>query len=395
MSFERFFKINYLPMKLPLNFLLLIFVITVCQFSFGEKKVEVTVQLPSEIDYKKMSVSYNNGLAYRWINPEIKDNSFTISDSCYSRYATITINYPDSTEVNGIPGFCFWVSDKPAIIRFYRDSVKKNNPFSHFYLTNALSVDNQGKQLDNYTSKESQDSKAYYLTHLDSLDHSTNEAYEDTLSTKLQKLAHKELRYIKDNPIGYFSLWIFNEEIAGSRTLPARELLQFYNTTFPDSLKQTFEGKEIIKKLSGRINTKRGGEAPDFIAKDIDGKIIALNKLHGRYVLLDFWASWCVPCMREMPEIKSIREKYSPKKLEIISITLEYDYNSFKAALEKIKPSWIEIYNNRDLINKYVIAPIPQLYLIDRDGYVIYNKEEEKDYDLTKLKQLLNQVMRK
>jgi hypothetical protein len=99
--------------------------------------------------------------------------------------------------------------------------------------------------------------------------------------------------------------------------------------------------------------------------------------------------------MREMPEIKSIREKYSPKKLEIISITLEYDYNSFKAALEKIKPSWIEIYNNRDLINQYVIAPIPQLYLIDRDGYVIYNKEEEKDYDLTKLKQLLNQVMRK
>jgi hypothetical protein len=194
-------------MKLSLNYLLLIFVITICQFSFGEKKVEVTVQLPSEIDYHKMGVSYNNGLSYRWIKPKIKGNSFTISDSCYSRYATITINYPDSTEVNGIPGFCFWVSDKPAIIRFYRDSVKKSNPFSHFYLTNALSVDEQGqKQLDNYTSKESQDSKAYYLTHLDSLDHSTNEAYEDTLSTKLQKITRKELRYIKGNSTHYFSL---------------------------------------------------------------------------------------------------------------------------------------------------------------------------------------------
>jgi thiol-disulfide isomerase/thioredoxin len=172
-------------------------------------------------------------------------------------------------------------------------------------------------------------------------------------------------------------------------------LLQFYNATFPDSLKQTFEGKEIIKKLAGRINTKRGGEAPDFIAKDFHGNTIALNKLHGRYVLLDFWASWCAPCMREMPEIKNIREKYSPKKLEIISIALDDDTLSFKAALEKIKPSWIEIYNNRDLINSYAIVQIPQLYLIDREGYVIYNNEEEKDYDLTKLKQLLNQVMGK
>jgi len=383
-------------MKLQFNYLLLIFVITVCQFSYGEKKVEVTVQLPSGIDYKKMGVSYNNGIFYRGIKPEIKNNSFTLSDSCYSRYATLLISYPDTTEKDGIPTFGFWVSDKPAIIRFYRDNVEKSNPFSHFYLTNALSVDEQGqKQLDNYISKESQDSKAYFLNHLDSIRFSKSEAFEDTLNTKLQKLVHKELRYIKDNPIGYFSLWIFNEEIAGSRTLPARELLQFYNATFPDSLKQTFEGKEIMKKLSGRINTKRRGEAPDFIAKDFHGNTIALNKLRGKYVLLDFWASWCAPCMREMPEIKSIRGKYSPKKLEIISITLDDDYNSFKAALEKIKPSWIEIYNNRDLINKYVIAPIPQLYLIDRDGYVIYNKEEEKDYDLTKLKQLLNQVMGK
>ncbi|MBB3187080.1 TlpA family protein disulfide reductase [Microbacter margulisiae] len=173
-------------------------------------------------------------------------------------------------------------------------------------------------------------------------------------------------------------------------------MLRFYNATFPDSLKRTFEGKEILKKLSGRINTKKGGEAPDFMAKDITGKTIALSKLHGKYVLLDFWASWCVPCMHEMPEIKSIREKYSPEKLALISISLDDNYNEFKAAIAKIKPTWTEIYiTNRDLINRYAIGPIPQLYLIDRNGYVIYNKEEEKDYDLTKLKQLLSQIIGK
>ncbi|MBB3187081.1 hypothetical protein [Microbacter margulisiae] len=182
-------------MKLPLNYLLLVLMITVCQFSYGEKKIEVTVQLPSGIDYKKMSVDYNNGINYREIKPEIKNNSFTLADSCYSRYATLLISYPDSTEKDGSPTFGFWVSDKPAIIRFYRDNnVEKSNPFSHFYLTNALSVDKQGqKQLDNYISKESQDSKTYYLTHFDSIRYSKNEAYEDTLTSKQQQVAHKEL----------------------------------------------------------------------------------------------------------------------------------------------------------------------------------------------------------
>lgn len=170
-------------MKLPLNYLLLVLMITVCQFSYGEKKIEVTVQLPSGIDYKKMSVGYNNGIGYRGIKPEIKNNSFMFPDSCYSRYATIFISYPDSTERDGMPTFCFWLSDKPAIIRFYRDSVKKSNPFSHFHLTHALSVDEQGqKQFDDYIFKASQDSKTYYLTHFDSIRLSRNEAYEDTLT---------------------------------------------------------------------------------------------------------------------------------------------------------------------------------------------------------------------
>ena len=148
--------------------------------------------------------------------------------------------------------------------------------------------------------------------------------------------------------------------------------------------------------MKGRINTKKGGEAPDFKVKDIKGNSYSLNKLRGKFVLIDFWASWCAPCMREMPNIKAISDKYPKDKLEIISVSLDKNQGNFTAALLKAGMNWTQVFNDWEIVNSYAIGIVPQVFLIDRKGIVVYSRSEEDDLvGLNHLKEILTKELGK
>jgi len=378
-------------MRLSLIYLLLILIFTFGLSSFGQKKISVFVILPLGIDYTKMSLTYDNGQYVKGVKPIITNGTFTVSDSCFSRYATITFAYPDSSETDGIPCFSFLLSGISAKISFYYDSVKNKNPFGNYRLVNASTLEGVGEnEYYKFIDTELKDAQNYYIKNSDSI--KVNEKYRNILDGKAEKLDRKALEFIALHANQYYSLWVFKNEIAQGSRLRADSLLNFYQQVFPDSLKQTYEGNEIVKRLNGRINNKKGGEAPDFRVKDIKGNIVSLNDLRGKYVLLDFWASWCGPCMREMPKIKSLREKYSKGNLEIISVTLDKTYTNFTTALKKINADWTQIYQGSDLVTRYAVGPVPQVFLINEKGIIVYNRAEEDDIELVQLKKVLEEA---
>jgi thiol:disulfide interchange protein len=118
-----------------------------------------------------------------------------------------------------------------------------------------------------------------------------------------KKLRNKELQFIRKNTDLYYSFWFFRSELTNTRYIDVDSLLSFFNLVFPDSLRQSMEGKEALKTMEARINTEKGMMAPDYTARDIFGEIVSSKTNSGKYVLLDFWASWCIPCIREMPLI--------------------------------------------------------------------------------------------
>jgi len=361
--------------------------------SFCQKKTQVTVNLAPVMTSKRLTVSIDNGVSEKKITPVIINNTFTIEKNYYGRCATITFSYPDSTEINGVPCFSFWVSDTPATIDFYQTGDKRNNPLHNYKLTNVIALASIGQDAySKHIEKENREVKNYYLTYRDSLD---NPKYATIFEQKQTNVALKGLEYIKANVNSYLALFLFKHEYASSSRLPAKNLLQYFRTVFPDSLQQTFEGKEIVKRLNGCINTKKGGEAPDFTMKDTHSNTVTLSALKGKFVLLDFWASWCGPCRRLTPLLKAIREKYQEEKLTIIALSLDDDEQAFKAALEKDQPTWTQIFADDNLRNSYAIGSIPHLLLIDGRGMVVYNMEEENDYDIKKLEKLLQETIAK
>ncbi len=128
----------------------------------------------------------------------------------------------------------------------------------------------------------------------------------------------------------------------------------------------------------------------DFTLTAYDGDEFVLSEVQGKkYVLLDFWASWCGPCIRKFPSMKKIYEKYSDK-LEIVSVSTDTRKERWEKASEKFSLPWINLLdekqaNNKKVFSQYGVRALPTNFLIDADGNII-----SKDITLIDLEDLLN-----
>lgn len=114
--------------------------------------------------------------------------------------------------------------------------------------------------------------------------------------------------------------------------------------------------------------------ATDFTLNDINGKPLSLSNLRGKYVLLDFWGSWCIWCIKGMPKMKEYYEKYKGK-FEILGIDCNDKEDKWKAAVEKYNLNWLHVYNPRSSDNKvlrdYAIQGFPTKILVGPDGKIV------------------------
>ena len=130
--------------------------------------------------------------------------------------------------------------------------------------------------------------------------------------------------------------------------------------------------KEIYDYLKIAENVQVGKTAPDFTLPTPDGKEISLSSLKGKYLLLDFWASWCQPCRRENPNVKAAYEKYKSKGFEVLSVSVDRDLNAWKKAIEDDGMSWLQVHDDKDVSHSlYAVVGIPTTFLLDKNGVII------------------------
>lgn len=120
---------------------------------------------------------------------------------------------------------------------------------------------------------------------------------------------------------------------------------------------------------------KIGDAAPGFTAPDSTGKMISLSDLKGKYVLVDFWASWCMPCKKEEPFLKAAYEKYKNKNFEILGVSLDADKKAWTRDIQKSKLNWLHVSNLKgwqdEIIKAYGFGAIPANVLVGPDGKII------------------------
>lgn len=158
--------------------------------------------------------------------------------------------------------------------------------------------------------------------------------------------------------------------------------------------KLAFEQITESKLMHNRKPILLGDTAPDFIRTDIHGEAIRLsNFMNKNYVLLDFWASWCAPCLKAIPELKTLYDSYTDKGLTIIGVSLDEDKKEYLDAIKKYHIDlWLHVFSNSEPNNNFFIKSnnidemygveyIPLYILIDKKGKVI-GKWQQIDRDM-------------
>ena len=153
------------------------------------------------------------------------------------------------------------------------------------------------------------------------------------------------------------------------------EILDQRFTTLAEAPQKSYYGRMVGAIVKENKIGAVGTEAIDFTQADTSGAPVSLQSFRGKYVLVDFWASWCGPCRRENPNLVAAYEKYNAKNFTVLGVSLDRDRNAWLQAIAKDGLRWTHVSDLKFWSNEaariYKITSIPQNLLIGPDGVII------------------------
>ena len=153
------------------------------------------------------------------------------------------------------------------------------------------------------------------------------------------------------------------------------EAMKAVRAKFDASLDGTSYIQQIESMIARMEKVQVGSEAPDFTLPDVEGNPVSLSSFRGKYVLVDFWASWCPDCRKENPNIVAAWEKYQNKNFAVLGVSLDRNREQWLAAIEKDNLTWTQVSDlkfwSSDAAVLYCIRWIPMSFLIDPEGKIV------------------------
>lgn len=147
----------------------------------------------------------------------------------------------------------------------------------------------------------------------------------------------------------------------------------FNNSILFPLAEQQYESQKKAVEMEKKQNALQAGDitVPNFTLKDLEGKDVSLSDFRGKWVILDFWGSWCPWCIKGFPELKEAYQKYAGE-LEIIGIDCRETEAEWKAGVEKYQLPWVNVYNPADssVLSDYAVQGFPTKAIINPEGKI-------------------------
>jgi len=187
--------------------------------------------------------------------------------------------------------------------------------------------------------------------------------------------------FVSSHPKALISAMLLQQLSTSLATAESEKLFNGLDT----SVQHGEFGKMIADKLAADKKTDIGQPAPDFTENDVNGNPVSLASFKGKYVLVDFWASWCGPCRQENPNVVKAYNQYKNKNFTILGVSLDEDSSKWKEAITQDKLAWNHVSDLKGWKNaaaqEYGVQAIPANFLLGPDGKIIGKNLRGEDLD--------------
>lgn len=208
------------------------------------------------------------------------------------------------------------------------------------------------------------------------------EAYEANDTAKIRQLqedyeksnkesAEKQDALLKDNADTYAAAFIITNKMGG---MEAEELKAAFEQLGPNA-QASERGKKIAERIDKLAAVAIGQVAPDFTLNTPEGKPLSMHSIKGKAKIIDFWASWCVPCRAENPNVVKIYKEFHKKGLEILGVSLDNDKDKWLEAIKKDNLTWNHVSDLKGWSNEaaqlYTVNGIPHMVVVDENNVIV------------------------
>ncbi|SFW27486.1 TlpA disulfide reductase family protein [Cellulophaga fucicola] len=206
---------------------------------------------------------------------------------------------------------------------------------------------------------------------------------------------YKNIKYdfVKANPSSAVAPYVLGVQYTEGR-MSREELKEYYELFTGDARKATFFKTFITKIYKDNFeNVGVGNIAPDFTLQTVQGDELTLSKVEGKYILVDFWASWCVPCRASFPHLKELRKQYKNKGFTIVGVGTADEKEKWKKAIKEDNTPWNHVYDVSEnhaygpVAKSYGVPHLPTTLLVDSNRKIILRNPSKEELD-AKLKEV-------
>ncbi len=256
----------------------------------------------------------------------------------------------------------------------------------HITLNETIELESDVASISNFEANIQELNKKHFQTMIQKFDKALKENDKETLMALEKKKDSVLIEFTKDMENAVRKLGV---------TALAFDALQYFdmnkNYAFIDEtaekFKVEFPDSEMSQSLQRRIDFANsvsiGKKALDFNVKNIEGTDLRLTDFKGKYVLIDFWATWCRPCRVENPKLIEVYEIYKDLGFEIVSISIDKDLDQWKQAIKRdgLLNHQQVLDSNLSIYKLYSLSTLPSNFLLDKSGVIIAKNIDAKALD--------------